>query len=283
MASNPWSKFFWNDWENDAQLKMCGAAAQGVWMRCLCLCAKADPKGFLLINGRQPSTVRLAKLFAMPEEVIIASLAELEEEGVFSRDRSGRIYCRRMVRAEKKARIARENGKKGGNPTLWPQTDIQSSDNPHSGNNHFTTKPSSPLQGDENARENGGDGSSQRELEQVLTPERAASVVAYRETIKRPLNAEGAKKLAEKFASWPDPNEAAAEMMAAGWTGFEPVWMENRVRPRGTGPPNGANGVTQGQRYMHAVDEVFDEIERRGSEEVVEGSAGRLAGPGCRH
>jgi hypothetical protein len=129
MTANPWDKFFWNDWETDAALKLCTLAAQGLWMRILCICAKADPKGYLVVAGRPLSPADLASLVGKPEPEVETLLRELAQYGVFSTDRIGRIYNRRMVRQVKKARTAQENGKKGGNPTLLKQSEISPSDN----------------------------------------------------------------------------------------------------------------------------------------------------------
>lgn len=130
MTSNPWDKFFWNDWENDPALKLCGLSAQGLWMRILCICAKADPKGYLVVAGRPLSAADLAALAGKPQPEVETLLRELADYGVSSTDRIGRIYSRRMVRDAKKARIAVENGKKGGNPNLSKQTVIPPPDNP---------------------------------------------------------------------------------------------------------------------------------------------------------
>jgi len=131
MTANPWDKFFWNDWENDPGLKLCGLAAQGLWMRILCICAKADPKGYLVVAGRSLSAADLAALAGKPQPEIEALLRELASYGVYSTDRIGRIYNRKMVRDVKKSRVAVENGAKGGNPSLSKQTTIPPSDNPH--------------------------------------------------------------------------------------------------------------------------------------------------------
>ena len=118
MSANPWDKFWWNDWENDPALKLCSLAAQGLWMRALCICAKADPKGYLVVAGRPLDSVGLASLAGKPEPEVETLLRELASYGVFSTDRTGRIYSRRMVRDVKKSRIAVENGSMGGNPSL---------------------------------------------------------------------------------------------------------------------------------------------------------------------
>lgn len=129
MGANPWDKFFWNDWETDPALKLCSLAAQGLWMRILCFCAKADPKGYLVAAGRPLSPADLSSLVGKPETEVETLLRELASNGVYSTDRTGRIYSRRMVRAINKARTASENGKKGGNPTLSKQKTIPPSDN----------------------------------------------------------------------------------------------------------------------------------------------------------
>lgn len=118
MAEMPWAKFFWSDWESDESLDLCSLAAQGLWMRMLCIAAKADPVGHVVINGRPLEVVDIAKLAGSTESECAPLLSELERNGVFSRTRKGVIYSRRMVRDVKKIKIAKKNGKKGGNPNL---------------------------------------------------------------------------------------------------------------------------------------------------------------------
>jgi hypothetical protein len=118
MTTYPWGKFYWGDYETDPALKLCSLAAQGLWMRCLCICSKADPKGYLVVAGRSLGATDLARLTGETETEIENLLNELALHGVFSRDRNGRIYSRRMVRDEKKSRTAQKNGKNGGNPKL---------------------------------------------------------------------------------------------------------------------------------------------------------------------
>lgn len=93
-------------------------AAQGLWMRMLCVAAAADPIGYVLIAGRPVTATDLALLTGAPEAQIDELWKELDHNGVFSRDRHGRIYNRRMVRDAKKQRDAKRFGKKGGNPAL---------------------------------------------------------------------------------------------------------------------------------------------------------------------
>ncbi len=114
MNANPWSKFFWNDWENDPSLRLCSFAAQGFWMRLLCLAAKSNPTGFVAVAGRPCSSTDIARLSGVSEQEVESLLGELSRNGVFSRDAQGRIYCRRMVRDNRKRQKLRQNGAKGG-------------------------------------------------------------------------------------------------------------------------------------------------------------------------
>lgn len=114
MAANPSARFFWNDWENDPALRMCSLAAQGLWMRMLCLAAKADPVGHVKV-GDQPCTVAdLSMLTGAREETVTALLDELARSAVYSLTRDGTIYSRRLARDAKRAKINRKNGLKGG-------------------------------------------------------------------------------------------------------------------------------------------------------------------------
>jgi hypothetical protein len=121
MSGLPWSKFFWSDYAADPALKICSLAAQGLWMRMLCIAAEHEPVGYVAVNGDGLDSQELAALVGARENEVNLLLAELERRGVFSRDRRGWIYSRRMINETKKARKARDNGKLGGNPTLLKQ------------------------------------------------------------------------------------------------------------------------------------------------------------------
>ncbi|WP_052741707.1 cyclic nucleotide-binding domain-containing protein [Kiloniella litopenaei] len=97
-------------------LKLCSLAARGLWLEMICIMHEAG--GYLEINGSNVTTSALASLSGSTPEEVTALLGELEEAGVFSRDRKGRLYSRRMLRDLKKSSVARSNGRKGGNPSL---------------------------------------------------------------------------------------------------------------------------------------------------------------------
>lgn len=141
MSSTVWGKFYWSDWRSDPALRSCSFAARGLWIDLLAIMAEAD--GYLLINEKAPSTAQLARVLGGSVEEVEAALAELDEAGVFSRDRRGVIYSRRMVRDEKRASKSRENGKLGGNPSLrkdggnpaWDKGQVIELDKARAGNN----------------------------------------------------------------------------------------------------------------------------------------------------
>lgn len=118
MAGNPSCTWFWNDHEADAGLKLCSLAAQGLWMRMLCVAARHDPIGYVAVAGRKLELGEIAQIGSIDLARADELLGELERNRVFSRDRKGRIYNRRMVRDDQKRREAKRNGKLGGNPSL---------------------------------------------------------------------------------------------------------------------------------------------------------------------
>lgn len=118
MTEHRWSKFWWQDYEGDDALRVVSLAAQGLWMRMLCAMHKGTPYGHLTVNGRAPTARQIAMMASATEREVAKLLTELEEAGVFSRTEEGIIYSRRMVRDKAVSDKAREDGKRGGNPSL---------------------------------------------------------------------------------------------------------------------------------------------------------------------
>jgi hypothetical protein len=78
------------------------------------------------------------------------------------------------------------------------------------------------------------------ELGAVLDPVHTEAVIAHRQRIGKPMTAHAAHLLAGKFARCPNPDAAADAMVANGWQGFEPEWMDRsqpRAGPRGKPSP----------------------------------------------
>jgi hypothetical protein len=112
------SKWYWRDFDADQGLRACSHGAQALWMRLMSIAAQNEPVGYVSINGVPLSVADIAQQTGWTQEEATAEIAELERRGVFSRDRRGCIYSRRIVKDQKRLRCARDNGKLGGNPTL---------------------------------------------------------------------------------------------------------------------------------------------------------------------
>lgn len=111
-SSTPWMKFYPRDWRGDQALRVCSLAARGLWMEMLSIMHEAKPYGHLVINGRAVNAAQLGALAGTSEEHVRELLNELEAAGVFSRNRDGVVYSRRMTRDEKSARKGRKAAQK---------------------------------------------------------------------------------------------------------------------------------------------------------------------------
>lgn len=154
MSGTTWTKFYWSDWASDPKLNLCSLAAQGLWMQMLCIAAQNDPIGYLSIADRPLGVTDFARLIGVSETELGAPFEELSRNGVFSRDRNGRIYSRRMVSDAKKSAEFKKWGKLGGNPTLGKggqnlpgvNPTHKAKDKPHKPSANTRDKgPSSPL------------------------------------------------------------------------------------------------------------------------------------------
>jgi hypothetical protein len=127
--ADAWMKFYPQDWRADERLRNCSLGARGLWMEMLALMHRSERYGYLLINGKAPTDRQLAVQSGASIDELSELISELESEGVFSRDRNGAIYSRRMIRDEKRSNHARKIGKQGGNPKLLNQTENSAQDN----------------------------------------------------------------------------------------------------------------------------------------------------------
>lgn len=108
MSGTVWTKFYWNDWLSDPGLRRSSLAARGLWIDLLCVMAQHDPIGFLATRGEALSISDVARMTGISETDASTLMGELDRNGVFSRDRNGRIYSRRMVRDAKRSSEGRK-------------------------------------------------------------------------------------------------------------------------------------------------------------------------------
>jgi len=111
-ASAPWMKFYPRDWRGDQALRLCSLAARGLWIEMMAVMHEAQPYGHLVVNGRAVNEAQLGRMVGASEDYVRELLDELEAAGVFSRNRSGVIYSRRMTRDEKSSKTGRKAAKK---------------------------------------------------------------------------------------------------------------------------------------------------------------------------
>lgn len=111
----PWLKFYPRDWRADSRLRSCSLLGRGLWMEIVGYMHEAEPYGYLLIGGKQPTLVELAAQIGRPVAETRKALSELEAHGVFSRTETDIIYSRRMVRDNERSEEGREHSTK-----RWP-------------------------------------------------------------------------------------------------------------------------------------------------------------------
>lgn len=118
------TRWYWSDWLSDSTLRACSYAARGLWQDMLCIAgSNKHDYGFVSLNGRNLDERTIARMTNGTESEVHELIAELEKNGVLSRDRRGVIYCRRMVREEKNKR----NGRLGAAATNLKNKEKQNS------------------------------------------------------------------------------------------------------------------------------------------------------------
>lgn len=149
-AKNPSDTWFYNDWENDPALKACSLAAQGLWMRLLCIAARSPERGVVQIgslNLSQPEGLtHIASAVGRPLEEIAPLIDELVSSGAASVDRKRRLFNRRMFKAAKTSAARAESGRTGAevtNRNRWGKVELGQQT---VGNGVSKPSPSSSLQ-----------------------------------------------------------------------------------------------------------------------------------------
>lgn len=259
MTEFPWSKFFWSDWESDESLKQCSLAAQGLWMRMLCICATGDPIGYLTIAGNPLDSSGVARMAGVSMGEAENLMEELSRWGVFSRDRRGRIYSRRIVRDANKSAKARKNGKRGGNPTLGKQREKSCSVNPEVNQGDKPQRPEARVQKErEEARKRAPPPSFDADL--GIRPEVASGFISHRKALRKPLTARAVQLLCNELRrireSGRDPNDALDLAIERGWQSAKLDWIVNAERSppsRGNTPPANGAGATDRMLRRYGV------------------------------
>ncbi|UEP23129.1 hypothetical protein LL999_23065 [Burkholderia ambifaria] len=125
----PSFQFYPGDWLNDAALRMVSVGARGLWIDMMCIMHQGSEYGYLKVNGKVILPPNLARMTGSTLEETEGFLGELESSGVFSKDESGCIFSRRMIRDEKVREARAAGGVKGGNPALMGKKKVNHQDN----------------------------------------------------------------------------------------------------------------------------------------------------------
>jgi hypothetical protein len=129
--SLPWLQFYTADWESDS-IAGCTLAAQGLWLRLICVMHTSRSYGCLESDGKPiPDELLFRRLGCVSIEEYRGLLAELFSAGVPSRRPDGVIYSRRMVRDQQArdataARVRRHRERSNGLVTPMSQGEVRS-------------------------------------------------------------------------------------------------------------------------------------------------------------
>jgi hypothetical protein len=219
-AKLPSFQFYPGDWLKDPALRRCSKSAKGVWIDIVCLSFECEERGVFQTSGMPWPDEDIAGAVGGDIAENLRALTELLSKGVCSRNQSGAVFCRRVVRDEQKRRLCSEAGKAGGgNPAL----------------NSGTYKGGS--KGDSKGRRKGGakasssTSSSSSELNTPLPPELLKhpefqslwdDFVRHRIEKKDPLTPTAMSRCLKKLEGW-GPDRAVAAMkhsLSIGWTGI---------------------------------------------------------------
>jgi hypothetical protein len=114
-ASTLW---FWSDWLGDQEVRRLTPEERGVWIDMLALAAAAQPYGYVCDGkGRSLTDGEIARVTGASPEAVSKLIAGILDKGAASRDRTGRIYNRRMVRDAELKRTRAASGREGGKAT----------------------------------------------------------------------------------------------------------------------------------------------------------------------
>ena len=118
MSSKQSTTWFWSDWAGDMAVRRLTLAERGLWIDLLALAAVGNPTGYVVDARGEPLAVEYIAHFANCSAAECASLIDgILAKGVASRDRSGRLFNRRIVRDIELSEKRRRAGRSGAAAT----------------------------------------------------------------------------------------------------------------------------------------------------------------------
>jgi hypothetical protein len=119
MSAKSKMDWFWSDWLGDQAVRRLTPAERGVWIDLVGLASCSNPIGYVCDETGMPLTnEEIARVTNAGSASVVAELIDgILSKGAASRDRTGRLFNRRMIRdAELRAKKARA-GRKGAEHT----------------------------------------------------------------------------------------------------------------------------------------------------------------------
>lgn len=116
MSATSRAQWYWSDWLGDQAVRRLTLAERGLWIDLLALAADGVPTGYVTDRQGRPLThEEIARISNAGSPVEVADLIEsIVAKGVGSRDRTGRLLNRRMVRDAQLTAVKRRAGHLGG-------------------------------------------------------------------------------------------------------------------------------------------------------------------------
>lgn len=111
----PAIQFYPGDWHRDVGVQSLTLEERGAWFEILLLMHDGERRGFLLLNGRPIADETLANYLRCDLAKLRQIVGKILANGVASRDeKTGALYCRRMVKDEHIRHVRSEAGSIGG-------------------------------------------------------------------------------------------------------------------------------------------------------------------------
>lgn len=113
------------DWNENAKLKMCSYAAQGLWIRLVNMSYYMPEKGVFSMSNHPLNRYEILKLLPGNTSVKRNAFNELVKWGVIKQREGNTFYCKRLYEDMRLRAIRIAAGKQGGNPNLVKDLDNQ--------------------------------------------------------------------------------------------------------------------------------------------------------------
>jgi hypothetical protein len=98
MTKLPAFQFYPGDWMKAPEIRALSLSARGLWFDMICYMHQSTKYGHFIIGDSVPTSDEAARIIGCEVAEYERLLSELEKFNVFSRTKSGTIFCRRMVR-----------------------------------------------------------------------------------------------------------------------------------------------------------------------------------------